>query len=88
MKMYVLALTLCCIAPILSAQESEVAGPDSCVQHKQTCGLTSSNPPRNHGECCAGLKCHQPRLGSSGRCISTGDLICFNKMHPLFIMML
>ena len=73
MKIYVLALILCSIAPILSAQENE--GPDSCVKHKKICGLTSSNPPTNHGECCAGLKCHQPRLGSSGRCVSEGDFI-------------
>ena len=81
MKTYVLALTLCCIAPTISAQESDVADPELCVVHKQICGLTSDHLPVIR-ECCEGLKCHQPRLGSPGRCISEGDLIqCFHYYY-------
>jgi len=52
---------------IVSASELEL--PSLCRAHFDTCGYEATNPQKQHGDCCVGMKCERAWLEEVGKCV-------------------
>ena len=43
--------------------------PSLCKALNDTCGYQATHPPKQHGDCCVGMKCQRTGLGGAGRCV-------------------
>jgi len=48
---------------------SELVPPSLCKALNDTCGYQATHPPKQHGDCCVGMKCQRTGLGGAGRCV-------------------
>ena len=48
---------------------SELVLPSLCKALNDTCGYQATHPPKQHGDCCVGMKCQRTGLGGAGQCV-------------------
>jgi len=50
-------------------EASELELPSLCRAHFDTCGYEATNPQKQHGDCCVGMKCERAWLEEVGKCV-------------------
>jgi len=55
--------------PGTCVKASELVPPSLCKALNDTCGYQATHPPKQHGDCCVGMKCQRTGLGGAGRCV-------------------
>ena len=40
-----------------------------CKKHMESCGFQATNPPKQLGDCCVGMKCQRWSIGGAGKCV-------------------